>query len=356
MGAFKVNLSCGGIQIDMVVPEDFPWDENRVLGTSADGVAVTADVLFDRANSELTKALNFALSEQTARMVGNLYDFFKFWLMFSDEVRFYPLDKLLGLWQAVRELIPLLGETDGADEQQAAFCKSMKDWLTLYVDMVITEYAAGIQLIVKRHSGEGGFFELREKIYSGTFVDGRLVRGKITWPGTGRLQLYKAFQIPRGQEDPRKKYVGDISDWNPHGSGRLEFKNGQVLEGTFVEGELVKGKVIQPNGHTLEGDFHGGKLHGTGTVTMPDGRIISGTFEQGKIIKGRMEKANGTVLVGEFVDNGLMVGIGEIIQADGRVLRGPFSREGFVGPGTVTYPDGRVTLVRMVNGQLMESS
>jgi hypothetical protein len=71
-------------------------------------------------------------------------------------------------------------------------------------------------------------------------------------------------------------YEGEFRDNEPHGIGKMTYKDGRVSEGIWenekivYEGELAdgkphgKGKWIYPDG-TYEGEWKNGEAHGKGT-------------------------------------------------------------------------------------------
>ena len=86
-------------------------------------------------------------------------------------------------------------------------------------------------------------------------------------------------------------YEGDLLDGAMHGNGRLVTAEGLVLEGVFAHGKLIKGKMSDKTGFTMEGTFSDfAKLHGQGRVTLTDGRIIEGEFVHGEPVDRSMLK------------------------------------------------------------------
>lgn len=78
-------------------------------------------------------------------------------------------------------------------------------------------------------------------------------------------------------------YEGHFLDGQFHGEGvYIDAKNKRTLEGTFKNNNLVKGKMISPDGSFYEGEYKNGMKNGSGVVTYPNGQVYVGTFENDK--------------------------------------------------------------------------
>lgn len=94
----------------------------------------------------------------------------------------------------------------------------------------------------------------------GRFVEGRLVSGTITTGKgvtlTGTFDKKENLQGPEGRIDYPKIgkgegllfEAGEFNDNQLQGQGKRKFRFGDVYEGTFYRGELVKGTVTYQNG------------------------------------------------------------------------------------------------------------
>ena len=77
-------------------------------------------------------------------------------------------------------------------------------------------------------------------------------------------------------------YTGALKDGRPHGKGRLQYRSGTLLEGTFVDGALEgKGLHIDVAGNRYKGDFRAGRPHGEGRLAETTGNIYVGSFANG---------------------------------------------------------------------------
>lgn len=116
------------------------------------------------------------------------------------------------------------------------------------------------------------------------------------------------------------KYTGEWQRGVKQGRGRLEMRDGSVIEATFVRGEITgTGSRRWPTGKVYEGDFENGEFHGQGSMSLPSGESY----------------------VGEFVHN-QRHGDGELTLADGTVFQGRFEMHKKNGEGTEYLPGGTV--------------
>jgi hypothetical protein len=96
-------------------------------------------------------------------------------------------------------------------------------------------------------------------------------------------------------------------------------------EGTFVNGQLQSGKVTYPDGRVREGTFAGGQQYGKGTLTWRDGRRYEGLFVEGRSAgPGVFVAADGTRDSGMFRPGVKLSGLGTRTNSDGSVLLGEF--------------------------------
>ena len=77
-------------------------------------------------------------------------------------------------------------------------------------------------------------------------------------------------------------FKGEFQDAEPHGIGKMTYKDGRVVEGIWKNGKIVyeggladgkphgRGKWVHSNG-IYKGEWKNGKYHGKGTFKWPDG-------------------------------------------------------------------------------------
>ena len=75
-----------------------------------------------------------------------------------------------------------------------------------------------------------------------------------------------------GNEESDGKYIGEIKNGKPNGTGTITSPDGKKFVGEFKDGkEHGKGTYTYPDGVKYEGKFKDGKEQGQGTLTTPDG-------------------------------------------------------------------------------------
>lgn len=96
---------------------------------------------------------------------------------------------------------------------------------------------------------------------------------------------------------PEGKYSGHVENGQPHGEGTLKVSEDYICEGTFKEGKLMTGTVTYRNGmvevlhlKTKYGDYSGpvdkeNRSHGKGILLTKDGSIHEVSFDHGKLIE-----------------------------------------------------------------------
>jgi hypothetical protein len=123
-----------------------------------------------------------------------------------------------------------------------------------------------------------------------------------------------------------------------NGPGVMEFADGSIYRGQFVEGEMVHGMLADPEGDIYTGDFADGERNGYGTYTYREtGGEYSGQFRDGDSEGfGKYHFAQGVSgesYVGEFKDN-VRHGYGEYNHPDdGRRYIGQMRDNRFEGFG-----------------------
>ena len=123
----------------------------------------------------------------------------------------------------------------------------------------------------------------------GVAADGTISgKGKLVWRVRGSASY-----------DPRtvfSVYSGELRDGRPEGSGRLEIRSGEVLQGTWKAGLLDgEGMHIDDRGNRYEGTFVAGRPHGQGRLMTRTGEIYAGGFVDGlRHGKARVTLAGGT--------------------------------------------------------------
>ncbi|PWB61163.1 MAG: hypothetical protein C3F16_09005 [Betaproteobacteria bacterium] len=130
-----------------------------------------------------------------------------------------------------------------------------------------------------------------------------------------------------------------------NGAGVAVKSDCQRSEGTFVAGQLQKGKITYPDGRVREGTFVGGAQAGKGTLSWADGRRYEGHFVDGRSMgPGEFVAADGTRYRGMFKPGVRLHGMGARTSPDGSVLLGEFV-DGKPSPKMVLVKGGKAELV-----------
>jgi hypothetical protein len=78
-------------------------------------------------------------------------------------------------------------------------------------------------------------------------------------------------------------YTGQLRGGEPHGTGTMEFDNGDLYRGEFADGQMHgRGVYVWADGSRYEGEFRRGTLHGSGVYTAADGQKIKGPWRRGE--------------------------------------------------------------------------
>jgi hypothetical protein len=149
-------------------------------------------------------------------------------------------------------------------------------------------------------------------------------------------------------------YDGEFRDAEPHGIGKMTYKDGRVVEGIWENGEIAyegelangkphgRGKRIYSNGEVYEGEWKDGKRHGKGTYKWSNGDMYEGEWknaeEHGRGIK---KYSSGSSYEGDW-ENGLKQGKGTFKWSDGYVYEGDWNENKKFGKGIRKRPDGSV--------------
>lgn len=160
--------------------------------------------------------------------------------------------------------------------------------------------------------GAGILYDLTGGIFSGEFLYGipignftymsselnkfefqyfeNLIRGKKlfkngdTYEGEFNFQLQMDgagyFVSSKGDS-----YTGNFSFNKKHGKGIQKWIDGDMYEGTYVDGEMDGyGKFVTTSG-TYVGNWKNGKKHGRGNFTWSDGETYSGIWDENELVE-----------------------------------------------------------------------
>ena len=133
--------------------------------------------------------------------------------------------------------------------------------------------------------------------------------------------------------DSGERYVGPCnSNYNAHGRGKFTFLDG-IYVGDFIDGKKSgRGRIDYADGCVYDGEFLNDAAHGRGTYTTKkgiyEGQLVFGFYEG----LGKMTFANGDVYEGNFIKDRIE-GEGTLTKIDGTVKQGNFretKRDGII--------------------------
>ena len=121
-----------------------------------------------------------------------------------------------------------------------------------------------------------------------------------------------------GDEDNDRKYIGEIENGKPNGTGTITFPDGEKCEGKWKDGKIGQGTRTFPDGNKYVGEFKDGEYNGQGTWTLNNGDKYVEDFKNGLIIKGTQYAISGDNYVGEFKDGSMWNGT--TYEMDGNIF------------------------------------
>ena len=152
----------------------------------------------------------------------------------------------------------------------------------------------------------------RESRRNGDVLEGKYIDGRVT--GKGILKNAKG-----------NLYVGDFVESRRHGYGeldtnRLHYK-GQFVNDRFNGRGIIHFKI---EGHDYDGDFRDNEINGNGVFRWTNGDVYDGHMTRGKMNGlGRYTYANGQIYEGNYV-NGVKEGKGKLTYPNGFIYDGDF--------------------------------
>ncbi len=217
-----------------------------------------------------------------------------------------------------------------------------------------TQVAASSIVTVRQVSIEVSDYPYGEGVFSGKLLD-NLPHGTGTLEyADGDRYEGEFFQgVEEGEGiliyEDGGKYNGSFKAGLRHGSGKMVYSDGAEFEGEWFEDSRVKGKVTWPDGGYYEGEFSDGKRSGQGTMYFSNGNTYSGEWEDNQPHGwGTYTWPDGRKFVG--ILNQGMISEGTGTDAEGNKYVGSFKDGQMHGEGTYTYADGRVLSGKFENG------
>lgn len=130
-----------------------------------------------------------------------------------------------------------------------------------------------------------------------------------------------------------------------HGTGKMEYENGNVYEGQWVDGvRQGKGKITFANKSSYEGTWSNDKIAGRGIYTYFNGNVYDGQLENGVPAGfGKMTYINGDVYDGEWKE-GKRYGEGKMLYKNGEKFVGNWKRDKRQGKGALFDLSGNIII------------
>ena len=150
-----------------------------------------------------------------------------------------------------------------------------------------------------------------------------------TWSGPCKGNRANGYGVHVWRNSGKKetaRYVGEMHDGKPTGSGTKVWANGDRYEGNWFDGRKSgHGTFVWAIGDRYEGDLVDGKRSGHGTYVWANGNRYEGNWVDGKQTGlGKMTKANGDWYDGEW-SGGYAYGEGKA-KINGKKYRGAWAR------------------------------
>jgi len=187
----------------------------------------------------------------------------------------------------------------------------------------------------------------REGEGSMEYTDGRFYEGKWkqnNWDGRGKLTLVD-----------KTTYEGEFNEGKINGTGSIVYGSPNADDRNSIvryAGDFVgdkpngTGKGVFVDGFEFQGEFLDGLAHGKGTLSYPDGGgSVEGTFANGDLVRGTEKLANGDTYTGKFSGRNTKFGDGIYIYPDGSTYEGSFKSGRRNGFGKFTDGTTRVSYV-----------
>jgi hypothetical protein len=174
-----------------------------------------------------------------------------------------------------------------------------------------------------------------------------------TVSGTGRVE-WKNGDVYEGMLDHSRRrgtgeirwasgqrYKGEWADDRATGRGVMAFANGNVFDGTLIDGQPEgEGKLTYSSGDVYTGQIRRGLPHGKGSYVWMSGQRYEGDWIDDKPHgRGRMRFANGNQYEGQMAA-GLPQGQGRMVFPSGDIYEGQFEAGNPHGQGKYQWKSG----------------
>jgi hypothetical protein len=169
--------------------------------------------------------------------------------------------------------------------------------------------------------------------------------GRVEWKNgdvyEGPLQRGRRHGVGEIRWANGQRYRGDWRDDRVSGRGLMVFANGNQFEGSLVDGQPEgEGRLAYASGDVYTGQIRQGLPHGRGSYVWKSGQHYEGDWVDDKPHgQGRMRFANGNQYEGQLAA-GLPHGRGRMVFPGGDVYEGEFQAGKAHGQGHYTWKSG----------------
>ncbi|MFG6486353.1 MORN repeat-containing protein [Roseateles sp. BYS78W] len=196
--------------------------------------------------------------------------------------------------------------------------------------------------------------KLFDRVAGDTHYVGQFVRNDDdTVSGTGRVEWKNGDLYEGPLNHSRREGVGEIrwatgqrykGEWvddRATGKGLMMFANGNQFDGTLVDGQPEgQGKLTYASGDVYTGQIHNGLPHGKGSYVWMSGQRYEGDWVNDKPQgMGKMRFSNGNQYEGQLAA-GLPQGKGRMVFPSGDVYEGEFDAGKANGQGKYAWQTG----------------
>ena len=180
----------------------------------------------------------------------------------------------------------------------------------------------------------------RKSMRNGDTLEGKFIDGQLNGKGI--------FKNEEGT------YVGDFENSKRNGKGELTTENYHYI-GDFKDNEINGYGIIDflKDGHRYEGQFENNEINGKGIYKWKNGEVYEGQMKKGKMDGyGKYIYEDGKIYEGEYV-NGIKQGRGKLIYPSDIKYEGLFVNGVPDGEGFYTK-DGKTSKVLFNNGEFVK--
>ena len=125
-----------------------------------------------------------------------------------------------------------------------------------------------------------GYFKNDSRSGKGQYIhdNGQIDKGDYE---NGLLNGHGNISYAKEDEHNRNNYTGELKDGEPHGKGKMFWKDGSFYDGEWEKGVIDGFGTKKTPGLYYEGFFKDGHKYGKGKNIFGDGEVHEGDYENG---------------------------------------------------------------------------